>query len=236
MIVILPLKKTSVLVVDDDVGMLRLVQRILSLEGYRVIVAGNGEAALNMLVEEAPDLVLLDIVMPDIDGYTVCQYIREFSQLPIIMITGKGKDEEKVQGLDTGADDYITKPFSSRELVARIKAVLRRTALSNECFESAFCSGELVVDFAKHRVSLEEREVDLTPREYNLLCYLAHNAGRILTLDQILNKVWGEEYSGETHLLQVTIARLRKKLWDDARNPRYILNKPGMGYTLVKES
>ncbi len=231
----MPLKKTSVLVVDDDVGMLRMVRRILVLEDYRVIVAGNGEAALNVLVEEAPNLVLLDIIMPDIDGYAVCQYIREFSQIPIIMITGKGEDEEKVRGLDTGADDYITKPFSSRELVARIKAVLRRTALRNECLESAFCSGELVVDFTKHTVSLEKREVNLTPREYSLLCYLAHNADHILTLDQILNKVWGEEYSGEAHLLQVTIARLRKKLRDDARNSRYILNKPGMGYILAKE-
>ncbi len=166
----------------------------------------------------------------------MCQYIRECSQIPIIMLTGKGKDEEKVQGLDTGADDYITKPFSSRELVARIKAIMRRTALRDECLEAAFCSSELVLDFRTHRVSLEGREVNLTPIENSLLCYLAHNAGRILTLDQILTKVWGEEYSGETHLLQVTIARLRKKLRDNARNPRYILNKPGMGYTLVKES
>ncbi len=232
----MPLKKTSVLVVDDDVGILRMVRRILELEGYSVIMASNGEAALNMLVEKDPDLVLLDIMMPDIDGYVVCQNIREFSQLPIIMITGKDKDEEKVQGLDIGADDYVTKPFSSRELVARIKAIMRRTALQNECLESAFCSDELVVDFTKHMVSLEEQEVNLTPKEYSLLCYLAHNASRILTLDQILNKVWGEEYSGEAHLLQVTIARLRKKLRDDARNPRYILNKPGMGYMLVKES
>ncbi len=232
----MPLKKTSVLVVDDDVGMLRMMRRILDLEGYSVIMASNGEAALNILVEENPDLVLLDIIMPGIDGYTMCQHIREFSQLPIIMLTGKSKDEEKVQGLDAGADDYVTKPFSSRELVARIKAILRRTSLRDECLEPTFRSGELVVDFTKHRVSLEEREVNVTPREYSLLCYLAHNASRILTLDQILNKVWGEEYSGESHLLQVTIARLRKKLQDDARNPRYILNKPGIGYMLAKES
>ncbi len=232
----MPLKKTSVLVVDDDVGILRMVRRILELEGYSVIIANSGETALNVLVEEDPDLVLLDIIMPGIDGYTICQHIREFSQLPIIMITGKGKDEEKVQGLDAGADDYITKPFSSKELVARVKAILRRTTFQNEHFESAFRSGKLVVDFTKHRVSLEEREVNVTPREYNLLCYLAHNASRILTLDQILNKVWGEEYSGESHLLQVTIARLRKKLRDDARNPRYILNKPGIGYMLTQES
>ncbi len=232
----MPSKKSSVLVVDDDVGILRMVRRILELEGYRVIVAGNGGAALDVLVEEVLDLVLLDIVMPDIDGYAMCQYIREFSPLPIIMLTGKGKDEEKVQGLDAGADDYITKPFSSKELVARVKAIIRRTSLQNECLESAFRCGELVIEFTKHKVILEGQEIDLTPREHSLLCYLAHNAGRILTLDQILNKVWGEEYSGETHLLQVTIARLRKKLRDDARNPRYILNKPGMGYTLAKES
>ncbi len=228
-------KKPYVLAVDDDVGMQHMVRRLLELEGYRVLVAGDGEAALNMLVEEAPDLLLLDIIMPDVDGYTVCHDIREFSQVPIIMITAKSEDEEKVKGLDAGADDYITKPFSSKELVARVKAVLRRTSLQNECLGPTFCAGELVVEFTKHRVSLEKREVNLTPREYSLLCYLAHNAGRILTLDQILNKVWGEEYSGEAHLLQVYIARLRKKLRDNARNPRYISNKPGIGYMLIDE-
>ena len=141
----MPSKKASVLVVDDDVHILRMTGRILELEGYRVLTASNGETALDIFDEETPDLVLLDIMMPGMDGYTVCQRIREFSQIPIIMVTAKGNDEEKVQGLDAGADDYVTKPFSSKELAARVRAVLRRTTLWDERPEPAFCSNELVI-------------------------------------------------------------------------------------------
>jgi len=232
----MPSKKASVLVVDDDVHILRMTGRILELEGYRVLTASNGEIALDIFDKETPDLVLLDIMMPGMDGYTVCQRIREFSQIPIIMVTAKGNDEEKVQGLDAGADDYVTKPFSSKELAARVRAVLRRATLWDERPEPAFCSNELVVDFASHRVTLTGGELDLTATEYRILSYLARNAGRVLTPDQILEKVWGEEYIGETHLLQVNIARLRQKLGDDAKNPRYILTRPGIGYSMMKQT
>ena len=232
----MPSRKTSVLVIDDDVRILRMIKRILELEGYRVLTVINGEDALNVFDEETPDLVLLDIIMPGIDGYTACQRIREFSQIPIIMITVKGKDDDKTQGLDAGADDYVIKPFSAKELIARIRAVLRRTKLQDGHPEPSFCSEDLVVDFARNRVSVEGREVNLTVTEYRVLSYLAHNAGRVVTPDQILEKVWGEDYIGETHLLQVNMARLRKKLADNVRNPRYILTRSGIGYMVVRKT
>lgn len=230
----MPLRKTTVLVVDDDVCILRMMQHVLELEGYRVVKVSDGSAAINKFYEETPNLVLLDIMLPDIDGYAVCEHIRKFSVVPIIMVTAKGNDDEKVRGLNGGADDYISKPFSSKELVARVKAVLRRSKFQSDRVEATFCSGDLTIDFGRNRVSLGNSELDLTATEYRLLSYLAHNADRLNTHDQILGKVWREEYVGETHLLQVTVARLRQKLGDDASNPRYILTKPGIGYMMVK--
>ena len=231
----MPSRKTSVLVVDDDTHILRMLQRMLELEGYQVLTASSGVAALDIFDEKTPELVLLDIMLPDIDGYTVCQNIHEFSQIPIIMITAKDSDEEKVQGLDAGADDYVTKPFSANELVARVRAVLRRTRLWDEHPEPAFSFQDLVIDFVRHRVTAGSQEVNLTATEYRLLAYLVHNAGRVLTPDQIIEAVWGEEYIGEAHLLQVNMARLRQKLKDDARNPKYILTKSGIGYMMQQK-
>jgi DNA-binding response OmpR family regulator len=228
------LRKTCVLVVDDDVRMLRMMQRILELEGYRVLTAISGEAALEVFDEGTPDLVLLDIVMPIMDGYTVCQRIREFSQIPIIMVTAKGNEEEVIEGLNAGADDYVTKPFSAKELAARVGAVLRRTKLWEERPQSAFQSADLAVDFAHHMVTVGGREVSLTAIEYKVLSYLARNAGRVVTPDDILSRVWGEEYRGENHIVQVNVARLRKKLGDDAKNPKYIMTRPGIGYSIAK--
>ncbi len=232
----MPFRKASLLVVDDDICMLRLMTRILELEGYQVLTAGDGKAALDVFNEETLDLVLLDVMMPGLDGYTVCQRIREFSQIPIIMVTVKGNDEEKVKGLDAGADDYVTKPFSSKELVARVRAVLRRTKFWDERPEPAFHYNDLVIDFAYHRVGLAGEEVGLTATEYRLLSYLAHNAGRVLTPDQILEAVWGKGYIGENHLLRVNIARLRQNLEDDAKEPRFIVTKIGIGYMFLKSS
>ena len=215
-------KKALVLVVDDDIRMLRMVKRILELEGFSALVVSSGEAALKTFEKENPDLVLLDIMMPDMDGYAVCRHIRDFSQIPIIMVTAKGNEEEKINGLNAGADDYVTKPFSAAELSARVRAVLRRTTLWNELSEPAFYSEGLVIDFSQRRVTLRGQEVNLTATEYRLLSYLVHNAGRVVTPDQILGKVWGEEYIGETHLVQVNMARLKQKLGDNARDSRYI--------------
>ena len=230
----MPSRKVSALIIDDDVRMLRMMQRILELEGYHVRTASDGKAALDVFDEEDPDLVLLDIVMPGLDGYAVCQNIREFSQVPIIMVTAKDNSEEKVEGLDTGADDSITKPFSASELTARVRAVLRRTKLWDERPEPAFQSGNLVIDFTRRRVTLGGQEVNLTATEYRILSYLARNVDRIVTPDQILQKVWDREYMGETHLLQVNVSRLRQKLRDNPRNPKYVLTKSGIGYMMQK--
>lgn len=227
-------RKVSVLVVDDDVRMLRMTKRILELEGYRVLMADSGETALNMLGEEPPGLILLDLMMPGMDGYMVCERIREFSQIPIIMITARDNDEEKVQGLDAGADDYITKPFSSKELTARVRAVLRRAILWDECTAPTCFYDDLTIDFARHMVILNGQDIDLTATEYRLLSYLARNAGRVVTPDQILERVWGEDYLGETNLLQTNIGRLRKKLKDDTKKPKYILTRTGIGYIMAK--
>jgi len=229
-------RQTSILVVDDDVHILRMMQRILELEGYGVFTSSNGEAALDTFDMQAPDLVLLDLVMPDMDGYTVCQRIREFSQTPIIIVSVKNDDGEKVQGLDSGADGYITKPFSSKVLAAQIRAVLRRTDLCIQRPEPPFIYGDLMVDLARHRVTVAGYEVNLTATEHALLTYLARNAGRLLTSVQILEKVWGEDHTGETHLLQVNMARLRQKLGESAGNARYILTRPGIGYMIPQEA
>lgn len=230
----MPPRRVSVLVVDDDVHILRMMQHILELEGHRVLTASDGKTALGTLSEETPDMVLLDIMLPDMNGYVVCQRIREFSQVPIIMVTAKGDDEEKVAGLDAGADDYVAKPFSAKELVARVRAILRRSQLWDESPAPAFCFHDLVIDFAGHRVIRGSQEVQLSATEYKLLSYLARNAGRVLTPNQILEKVWGREYSDEPHLLQVNMARLRQKLGDGAKNPRFILTRPGIGYMMMK--
>ena len=228
------LGKTTILAVDDDVRMLRMMKRTLELEGYRVLTASDGEAALDMLDRKAPCLVMLDVKMPDMDGYTVCRRIREFSQVPIIMVTALADDKDRVQGLDAGADDYITKPFAANELTARVRAVLRRAGVQDEHSKPVFHASDLVIDFARNRVFLGSKEMNLTSTEYRLLSYMAGNADRVVTTDQILEKVWDKEYIGGSHLIQVNMSRLRWKLRDDARNPRYILTRPGLGYMMVK--
>ena len=229
-------KKTLILVVDDDIRMLRMMKRMLELENFQTITANNGESALIVFEKENPDLVLLDIMMPDMNGYTVCQHIREFSEVPIIMVTAMGDDKQKVEGLDIGADDYVTKPFSASELAARVRAILRRSGSQERQANSLFRYKDLVIDYASNRVSMQDQELILTSTEYRLLSYISKNAGRVVTPDQLLSKVWGETYLGAPHLLQVNIARLRKKLGEDARNPIYILTRPGIGYIMSKPS
>lgn len=221
--------------VDDDARMLRMVQQILELEGYRVLAAVNGESALAVFDGETPDLVLLDIMMPGIDGFSVCRRIREFSLVPIIMVSAKHNDAEKVEGLDAGADDYVTKPFSAPELAARIRAALRRTVAPGTGPGPSFRLGELVIDFTRRRVNVGKKELNLTALEYRLLSYLAHNAGRVVTPDQVLEAVWGEEYIGENHVLHVNISRIRQKLGDTGKDPKYIQTRPGIGYLMAKK-
>jgi DNA-binding response OmpR family regulator len=229
-------KKASVLVVDDDIRMLRMMKRVLELEDYHVLVSNSGEIALKTFEKETPELVLLDIMMPDMNGYTLCQRIREFSQIPIIMVTAKDNEKEKIEGLNIGADDYVTKPFSASELVARVRAMLRRIKSQEEPPAPVFHYNELAIDFASHRVMLSNEELKLTSTEYKLLSYMSRNAGRVVTPDQLLDKVWGEEYVGAPHLLQVNIARLRQKLGENTKNPTYILTRPGIGYMMSKSA
>ncbi|MDP3064710.1 MAG: response regulator transcription factor [Chloroflexota bacterium] len=224
--------RVPLLAVDDDARILKLVQLVLEEQGYAVQTAANGQEALTILGDARPALVFLDVNMPGMDGFTVCQRIRLFSQVPIIMVTAKGSEGDRVKGFEAGADDYVTKPFSPRELVARVRAVLRRANAPAAPEEPSFRIGELEVDFNRRRVALSGRELLLTATEHRLLTYLAHNAGRILTPDQILEHVWGEEYLGDLHLLRVAIARLRQRLGDDAKKARYIVTRQGIGYTM----
>src|SRR2546430_7142445 len=233
----MPVKKTTIVAADDDPQLLRLVTRNLQFEGYEVIPASNGQQALEEIEEQVPDLVLLDVIMPKMDGFAVCQRVREFSTVPIIIVTARGQDQDKVRGLDLGADDYLTKPFSVDELLARVRAVLRRAQFTaNEhahVLRTTITIGDLAVDYAQHLVTMAGQEVPLTPIEYRLLAYLAQNAGRVVTQDLLLDHVWGSEYLGESHMLQVNINRLRHKVESDPVHPRYILTKVGVGYFLA---
>src|SRR6184192_190901 len=233
----MPVKKTTIVAADDDLQLLRLVTRNLQFEGYEVLPASNGVLALEQIEEHGPNLVLLDVMMPKMDGFTVCQRVREFSSVPIIIVTARGQDEDKVRGLDLGADDYLTKPFSVDELLARVRAVIRRSQFTTREYTQGLrattATGSLVIDYSQHKVLLNGREIALTPTEYRIIAYLAQNVGRVVTQDLLLEHVWGPEYLGESHMLQVNINRLRRKLEVDATQPRYILTKVGVGYSLA---
>ena len=233
----MPVKKTTIVAADDDPQLLRLVTRNLEFEGYEVLPVSDGQQALEQVEAHSPDLVLLDVMMPRMDGFTVCQRVREFSAVPIIIVTARGQDQDKVRGLDLGADDYLTKPFSVDELLARVRAVLRRAQFTaNEqahVLRTNITIGDLVVDYGQHLVIMAGQEVPLTPIEYRILAYLAQNAGRVVTQDLLLEHVWGSEYLGESHMLQVNINRLRHKIEADPTHPRYLLTKVGVGYLLA---
>lgn len=228
-------RKETVLAVDDDIYALRMLKRTLELGGYEVLTAGSGKQALELIFAENLALVLLDIMMPDLDGYAVCRRIREFSRVPVIIITARNAAEDVAKGLELGADDYIIKPFSSVELAARVKALLRRSQLSEKKGEGLFQVRGLAIDATSHLLTLNGRDIALTAIEYRIISYLAQNAGRILTPDQILTRVWGEEYSGENHILQVNIARIRRKVEKNSKNPEYIVTRPGLGYMMANQ-
>ena len=231
-------RKARIVTADDDPQLLRLIARNLEFEGYDVETASDGALALEQIERVAPDLVLLDVMMPRMDGFTVCQRVREFSSVPIIIITARGQDQDKVKGLDLGADDYLTKPFSVDELLARVRAVLRRAQLrADEALNGramVVTVGALTVDFAQHLVTRSGQEITLTPTEYRLLAYLVQNVGRVLTQDLLLEHVWGADYVGESHMLQVNMNRLRRKLEVDPFHPQYLKTKVGIGYMLVE--
>jgi two-component system KDP operon response regulator KdpE len=224
-------QKNAILLVDDDPQLIRLVRVNLESVGYKVLVAMDAPSALEIVSMETLDLIILDIMLPGVDGYELCRRIREFSATPIIMLTAKVEDADKVKGLKLGADDYLTKPFNVQELLARIEAVLRRSGSPEETrAPHAFSSGDVSVDFVQHRVMVRGQEVSLTATEYKLLLQLASNAGRVMLHRDLLTRVWGSEYQDELEYLRAYIRLLRQKIEDDPHRPRYILSKPGIGY------
>ena len=225
-----------ILIVDDEARMRRFMQMNLDLEGYRVIEASNGLEAIDRVREDLPDLVLLDVMMPEMDGFEALHIIRETSTVPVIMLTVRDDEEDKVKGLELGADDYVTKPFSHRELASRIKAVLRRTEM-----DSSIPGGKslikiddyLQIDFNRRQVFVDGNPIKLRPTEYRLLYHLVQNAGYTLTHEVILSKVWGYEYQDESQYVRLYITYLRQKIEPDLSNPRYILTERGIGYRFV---
>lgn len=227
-------RKYRILVVDDERRMVGFIRLNLEQDGFEVIEAYNGTEALERLRDSLPDLILLDVMMPDIDGFEVLRTIREISQVPVIMLTAKSEEDDKVKGLELGADDYVTKPFSPRELVSRVKAVLRRGSTFEEDEEGVIqVDDRLKIDFGRREVWVDDELVKLRPTEYRLLYHLVQNAGWVLTHDQILTKVWGYEYRDEPHYVRLYINYLRKKIEEDPSNPEYILTERGVGYRFV---
>ena len=221
----------TILVVDDEPRLVEAVSMNLELAGYQVIGANNGYDALEKLIQELPDLIILDVMMPDIDGFETLRRIREVSTVPVMMLTVKGEEADKVMGLDLGADDYITKPFSPRELVSRVKAVLRRSEMPTPVPKTEIkVDDSLSIDFNRRKVVVRDKEVRLRPTEFRLLYQLVSNAGRVLTHETLLRRVWGYEYRDEDQYLWLYITYLRKKLEEDPKHPKYILGERGIGY------
>ena len=228
----------KVLIVDDDEALVRLTDQVLTQKGYEVLKASNGQEALRLLFDQRPDLVLLDVVMPKMDGWQTLGRIRDVSDIPIIMLTGKRRTEDDiVRGLDYGADDYLLKPVGSRELVARVRVALRRAELPSSADakrEITYSDGFLTVDVAERKVIVNGERVKLTPREFRLFALLVENAGRVLTHKQILEKVWGWEYTNDLDYVRIYISHLRQKIEPDPILPRYIITEPGVGYYFQK--
>lgn len=224
-----------ILVVDDEESIVKLVQYNLTQAGYEVLTADNGLQALEIVREERPDLLILDLMLPGLNGMDVCQRLRKDGlNTSIIMLTARDDEIDRILGLEMGADDYVTKPFSPRELVARVKAVLRRTGDESSSTEGTFQCGDITIDVNKYEVTVRGDRIDLTPREFELLHYLAKSMGRVLSRDHLLDKVWGYEFAGDTRIVDVHISHLRDKLEKDPKNPEYIRTVRGVGYKLVQ--
>ena len=222
-----------ILIVDDEPRYLRLLEANLRTEGYEVSSAQDGVQALDVFSSQPIDLVLLDIMMPRMDGFSVCQRLREFSDVPIIILTAKGEEQDRVRGLDLGADDYLVKPFSATELLARVRAVLRRSQMPTESGQTRlFTHGDLKIDYARAEVWRAEQPISLSATEYRLLLQFTHNVGNILTSEDLLTGVWGPEYKAEKEILWVSIARLRQKLEEDPHSPIHIVTRSGLGYLM----
>jgi two-component system KDP operon response regulator KdpE len=219
-----------VLVVDDERAIRRYLHAALNAQGYTVYEASQGQEALNAVVTDRPDLIILDLGLPDIDGVEVTRRLREWTHIPILILSVREQESDKIAALDAGADDYLTKPFSSGELMARMRVALRRSMQTTS--EAVFETGDLKVDLAHRKVLIAGQEILLTPTEYDLLRVLVQNAGKVLTHRQLLRQVWGSAYEAEAHLLRVNMSNLRRKIEPDPTRPHYILTEPGVGYRL----
>jgi len=220
-----------ILVVDDERAIRRFLRASLSTHGYTVLEAANGSEALAIAAEQRPDIIFLDLGLPDMDGIQVTQQLREWTDIPIIILSVRDRESDKIQALDAGADDYLTKPFGMGELMARVRGVLRRS-LQSGTGEPVFTAGSLEVDLARRLVTKEGQEISLTPTEYEILKILVQNAGKVLTHQHIILKVWGGGYAEEAHLLRVNISNLRRKIEADPSRPELIITEPGVGYRL----
>jgi DNA-binding response OmpR family regulator len=224
-------RSITVLVVDDEPRLVDVVRMNLEVEGYRVVEAANGYEALDRLKQDLPDLVILDVMMPELDGFETLRRIRDVSSVPVIMLTVRQEESDRIRGLEIGADDYLTKPFSPRELQTRIKALLRRTFMPSPARKTRIVvDKDLTIDFSKREVWVRGAKVTLRPTEYRLLYHLVNNAGRLMTHDTLLSKVWGHEYRDESQYLRLYITYLRQKLERDPAHPKYILTERGVGY------
>ena len=230
----------KVLIIDDNLAFVKLVEQVLTGKGYEVLKASNGQEGLRVMFDHRPDLVLLDVVMPGLDGWQTCSRIREISDVPITMITGKHKSEEDIaRGLDYGADEYLIKPVGNRELVARVRAALRRAALppsQDKGKKITYSDDYLNIDVAERKIMVKGKRIKLTPREFRLFALLVGNAGRILSHKQLLEKVWGWEYTDDVDYVRIYISHLRQKIEPDPSNPRYIITEAGVGYSFQKLS
>jgi DNA-binding response OmpR family regulator len=223
----------KILTVDDEPRFIRLIEANLRTAGYEVLTAPDGKTAIDIVANQSPDLVLLDVMMPEMDGFLVLDRIREFSYVPVIMLTAKGEEADRVEGLNRGADDYVVKPFSANELLARVRAVIRRAQISPaEAQQRIFTHDNLQIDFAKAEVTLDSEQVFLSATEYRLLLQFAHNLGENLTAELLLENVWGKEYSEDKEILWVCISRLRQKLEKDPKKPIHIVTRSGVGYKM----
>lgn len=227
-------KSRLILVVDDEPRMIRFIRMNLELEGYQVIEAKNGIQALEQVRQHLPDLAIMDVMMPEMDGFETLRMLREISTVPVILLTVKSDEEDRIHGLELGADDYITKPFSPRELNSRVNAVMRRAEWPAPPPRTILkIDDRLSVDFNRHQVIVEGERIDLRPTEYRLLNHLIQNAGWVVPHETLLAKVWGYEYRDETHYLRLYINYLRKKIEEDPSEPQYILTERGVGYRFM---
>lgn len=227
--------QAHILVIDDEPQILRALRTILSAHHYRVSVARNGEEGLALAAAEQPDVIILDLGLPDMNGIEVCEQLRQWTQVPIIILSVRSEEADKVRALDRGADDYLVKPFGAEELLARLRVALRHLAKSKGEPETVIAAGNLVIDLARHVVTLDGSEVKLTATEFKLLAYLASHANRVLTHQNILDHVWGPEYHDNVEYLRVFMSQLRKKLENEPKKPVHLLSEPGIGYRFVPE-